>query len=61
MPGPIKSLTVMDDNPFWAYCGQKLPIPHCEQGMVFAINAPEYGNTFDKFVENAKNTVPPSA
>jgi len=45
------TLRVNSTSPIWAYCSQAT---HCQSGMVFAINAPETGNTFDKFVANAK-------
>lgn len=46
---------VVDTVPHWVYCGQKLPNPHCQAGMVFAINPPKEGpNTFEAFLEKAK-------
>jgi hypothetical protein len=40
--------------PTWVYCGQT---GHCEQGMVFAINPPTTGNTFEAFQTKAKSVV----
>ena len=37
------------------YCKQTNPKSHCNAGMVFAVNAPTSGNTFDAFLANAKN------
>ena len=39
--------------PIWMFCGQT---GHCGQGMVFSINAPATGNTFDAYLANAKAT-----
>jgi len=39
------------DKPLWFYCGAPT---HCQQGMVFAINAPKEGErTFEKFQKAA--------
>ncbi|KAG9102824.1 hypothetical protein FRC06_001013 [Ceratobasidium sp. 370] len=57
---PVVSFKVTDDQPKWFYCAQA---GHCAAGMVFAINPPREGNTFDAFLANAKNTAnqaPPS-
>jgi len=43
---PTVSLTVLTTDPIWIYCQQT---GHCQQGMVFAVNPPPSGNTFDKF------------
>jgi hypothetical protein len=43
--------TVVDTDTHWAYCGQAT---HCQAGMVLAINPPKEGNTFEKFLQNAK-------
>jgi len=43
-------------NPLWFYCRQKVPSSHCAQGMVFAINAPKTGNTFEEFKKKALAT-----
>ncbi|CAE6420620.1 unnamed protein product [Rhizoctonia solani] len=43
---PILKFNVTDDKPHWFYCGQ---VDHCPAGMVFAVNPPKEGNTFDKF------------
>ncbi|KAG9125768.1 hypothetical protein FRC07_006298 [Ceratobasidium sp. 392] len=37
-------------KPHWFYCGQ---VGHCPAGMVFAVNPPKKGNTFDKFQKMA--------
>jgi len=50
---PVVSFNVTDDKPKWFYCAQG---NHCAQGMVFAINPPREGNTFDAFLANAKNS-----
>ncbi|EJU05855.1 hypothetical protein DACRYDRAFT_35845, partial [Dacryopinax primogenitus] len=52
-PNPQVSYNVETLDPIWFYCGQKNPINHCEQGMVFAINPPATGNTFAAFQANA--------
>ena len=53
---PTFEVTVNSADPIWVYCRQiNPPNPtHCQSGMVMAINAQDYGNTFDKFLENAK-------
>jgi plastocyanin len=50
---PVSSFTVTDDKPKWFYCAQGA---HCSAGMVFAINPPKEGNTFEAFLANAKNS-----
>lgn len=57
---PVVSFNVTDDKPKWFYCAQA---GHCAAGMVFAINPPREGNTFDAFLANAKNSAnaPPPA
>ncbi|CAE6498465.1 unnamed protein product [Rhizoctonia solani] len=50
---PIRKFKVVDEKPHWFYCGQ---IGHCPAGMVFAVNPPKKGNTFDKFQEMAKES-----
>lgn len=50
---PVVSFNVTDDKPKWFYCAQG---NHCVSGMVFAINPPREGNTFDAFLANAKNS-----
>jgi plastocyanin len=50
---PVTSFTVTDDKPKWFYCAQG---NHCSAGMVFAINPPREGNTFEAFLANAKNS-----
>ncbi|KAF8305551.1 hypothetical protein DL93DRAFT_2172572 [Clavulina sp. PMI_390] len=46
----VSSFTVTTTSPLWFYCRQT---GHCAQGMVFAVNPPTSGNTFDKFLANA--------
>lgn len=57
---PVMSFNVTDDKPKWFYCAQGA---HCSAGMVFAINPPMEGNTFEAFLANAKNSAsqPPAA
>ncbi|KIO32586.1 hypothetical protein M407DRAFT_50180, partial [Tulasnella calospora MUT 4182] len=43
--GPTFTIEVKDEYPIWVHCEQ---IDHCPSGMVFAVNAPEKGNTFEK-------------
>ncbi|KAG8680666.1 hypothetical protein FRC09_018061 [Ceratobasidium sp. 395] len=50
---PTATFDVTDDKPKWFYCAQG---NHCASGMVFAINPPREGNTFDAFMANAKNS-----
>ncbi|KAJ1309885.1 hypothetical protein OPQ81_006647 [Rhizoctonia solani] len=50
---PVMSFNVTDDKPKWFYCAQG---NHCSAGMVFAINPPREGNTFEAFLANAKNS-----
>ncbi|KAK7680354.1 hypothetical protein QCA50_016594 [Cerrena zonata] len=48
---PMKDFFVTDaSKPLWFYCKQ---VGHCAQGMVFAINPPAVGNTFDAFRNRA--------
>lgn len=47
---PTYTIQVNDTKPIWAYCRQG---NHCGQGMVFSVNAPSSGNTFDAFQEKA--------
>ncbi|KAK7608037.1 hypothetical protein JOL62DRAFT_599314 [Phyllosticta paracitricarpa] len=49
-PGLQFSVRVNDTNPIWAYCAQET---HCGKGMVFAINAPQSGTTFNSFKASA--------
>ncbi|KAG9047887.1 hypothetical protein FS837_001278 [Tulasnella sp. UAMH 9824] len=51
--GPTFTIEVKDYEPIWAHCEQ---IDHCPSGMVFAVNAPEKGNTFEKFLKMAKES-----
>ncbi|KAL0581117.1 hypothetical protein V5O48_000906 [Marasmius crinis-equi] len=41
---PEYTLYVNHTKPMWFYCKQKNPMPHCQQGMVFAINPPPEGD-----------------
>ncbi|KAF7348356.1 Kinase-like protein [Mycena sanguinolenta] len=48
------NFTVNDTSaPLWFYCRQT---GHCGKGMVFSVNAPSSGNTFDAFQTAAKQT-----
>ena len=66
---PTFEITVNDTNPIWGYCRQTNPPnkTHCQSGMVFAVNAPDSGNTFDKFLSMAEastsqnNGLPPTS
>ncbi|KAG9019977.1 hypothetical protein FS837_008717 [Tulasnella sp. UAMH 9824] len=49
--GPTFTIRVKDYDPIWVHCEQ---IDHCPSGMVFAVNAPNKGNTFKKFLKKAK-------
>ncbi|RXW25345.1 hypothetical protein EST38_g498 [Candolleomyces aberdarensis] len=54
---PQWSITVNNDTaPLWFFCNQK---PHCERGMVFAVN-PTAEKTFEKFNANALASAPPA-
>ncbi|KAF8140788.1 hypothetical protein K438DRAFT_1636972 [Mycena galopus ATCC 62051] len=47
---PTFNITINDTAPIWGYCGQQGPPVHCQQGMVFSINAVESGpNNFGAF------------
>ncbi|KAJ7812906.1 hypothetical protein B0H13DRAFT_2143592 [Mycena leptocephala] len=49
---PQWSFTVNNaSSPLWFYCMQK---GHCGKGMVFSVNAPATGNTFQAFQDAAK-------
>ena len=52
---PTDARFVLQTAPIWVYCKQMNPKSHCNAGMVFAINAPSSGNTFDAFLQNAKS------
>ncbi|TFK61949.1 hypothetical protein BDN72DRAFT_413790 [Pluteus cervinus] len=45
-PLPTFQVHVTDTKPIWIHCEQA---NHCSSGMVFAINPPATGNTFDAF------------
>lgn len=52
---PTFEITVNDTAPIWGYCMQvNPPTTHCQSGMVFGINPPASGNTFEKFLAMAK-------
>ena len=53
---PTFEITVNDTAPIWGYCMQVNPPnpTHCQSGMVFGINPPAMGNTFEKFLAMAK-------
>ncbi|KAF7290339.1 hypothetical protein HMN09_01291900 [Mycena chlorophos] len=56
---PTFQITVNDTAPIWGFCEQT---GHCEQGMVFSINAVEDGpNNFAAFRQLALNTNPSAA
>ncbi|KAJ7069583.1 hypothetical protein C8F01DRAFT_1326616 [Mycena amicta] len=47
---PEWSFTVNNATaPIWFFCAQTNPVVHCNKGMVFAVNAPATGKTFDAF------------
>jgi hypothetical protein len=51
---PEWTITVNNGSaPLWFFCAQTKPIVHCQQGMVFAINAPPT-KTFAQFQAAAK-------
>ncbi|CUA78388.1 hypothetical protein RSOLAG22IIIB_13111 [Rhizoctonia solani] len=50
---PTRKFKVIDEKPHWFYCEQ---IGHCPAGMVFAVNPPKEGNTFEKFQQLAIKT-----
>ncbi|KAF8598114.1 hypothetical protein BDV93DRAFT_524185 [Ceratobasidium sp. AG-I] len=50
---PTRKYEVTDTKPHWFYCGQT---GHCPSGMVFAVNAPKHGNTFEKFQHKATSS-----
>ncbi|KAJ7082915.1 RmlC-like cupin [Mycena belliarum] len=54
---PTFNITINDTAPIWGYCGQQGPPVHCQQGMVFSINAVESGpNNFEAFQRLANNS-----
>ncbi|KAJ7776632.1 hypothetical protein DFH07DRAFT_911954 [Mycena maculata] len=53
---PTFNITINDTQPIWGYCGQQGPPVHCQQGMVFSINAPLTGNTFEAFQKLANDS-----
>ncbi|TFY76647.1 hypothetical protein EWM64_g7364 [Hericium alpestre] len=52
---PTWNLTITNDSiPLWFFCKQLAPSPHCQAGMVGAINAPGEGdNSFQAFQQAA--------
>jgi plastocyanin len=51
---PQWSITVNNaSNPLWFFCAQTSPVSHCQQGMVFSVNAPP-AKTFAQFQAAAK-------
>ncbi|CAZ79680.1 unnamed protein product [Tuber melanosporum] len=55
IPGAqLFTINVHDDEPKWFYCAQPgNGKPHCQAGMVFAINPPASGNTLEAFKAKA--------
>jgi len=52
---PEWNLTITNGSePIWFFCKQIHPGPHCQAGMVGAINAPTSGHTFSAFLKAAK-------
>ncbi|KAL8292712.1 hypothetical protein RQP46_001324 [Phenoliferia psychrophenolica] len=49
------NVTVETSDALWFSCRQT---GHCEAGMVFAVNAPTTGNTFEAFQANARSAAP---
>ncbi|KAG9001856.1 hypothetical protein FRB90_011527 [Tulasnella sp. 427] len=54
---PTYDLAINGTDPVWVYCAQAT---HCQSGMVFAVNAPTDGKTFDRFMANAMGASPMS-
>lgn len=50
---PTCDWEIKTDKPLWVYCAQTNPVSHCGKGMVFAVNPPATGNTFDAYKANA--------
>ncbi|KAH8915259.1 hypothetical protein BT69DRAFT_1356813 [Atractiella rhizophila] len=50
---PTWNVTVETDTPLWFFCKQPIG-NHCSKGMVFAVNAPKKGNTFEEFLSRAE-------
>ncbi|KAF8637504.1 hypothetical protein AX17_002789 [Amanita inopinata Kibby_2008] len=59
---PLFNLTVTDDTqPIWFFCKDLRPIPHCQQEMVGAINAPTSGEyTLQAFAQSAMRASNPA-
>jgi hypothetical protein len=52
---PVWTINITDTTtPLWFYCAQTNPAPHCEKGMVFAVN-PTADKTFAAFQQSAMN------
>jgi len=48
---PTYTITINETSPLWFFCAQE---PHCEKGMVGAVNAPTTGNnTYAAFLAKA--------
>ena len=47
------SVETEPDVPLWFYCRQMVKVNHCHNAMLFAINPPRHGNTFEKFKQSA--------
>lgn len=60
----VSSFAVENKDPAWFYCAQQAgPTPHCQAGMVFAVNAPKDGDrTLESFRKGAAAVpfVPPA-
>lgn len=52
---PTITINVETTSPIWVSCPQPGPPNHCQNGMVFAINA-NANHTFDQFQQNAINS-----
>lgn len=59
----LSSFTITDTLPAWFYCAQRGGAkPHCQAGMVFAVNAPATGEkTLETFRQKAINVPFPPA
>lgn len=52
---PTWSMIVNTTSPIWIHCAQTVTKSHCQNGMVFSINATPQ-KTFADFLANAKNS-----
>lgn len=61
----VSSFVIENEDPAWFYCAQQAgPKPHCQAGMVFAVNVPESGDrTLESFRKGAAAVpfVPPAS